>query len=269
MEASAAGIVASLWRYPVKSMMGEELDASLVTERGLVGDRAFALIDQATGKVVSAKEPRKWQALFEFRAAYSEPPGGDGLPPVRITLADGVAVMTSSPNLDRALSGVLGREVTLEGSAPAGPSLEEYWPAIEGLDHQDAVTEEAMLEGTFFDAATVHVLTTSTLDRLQELYPTGRFDVRRFRPNVLVETEAGGFVENDWVGRELALGEDVRLRIVKPCGRCVMTTLPQFDLPKDPGILRAAAQHNAAKVGVYASVVQGGRVTCGDPVLLA
>jgi uncharacterized protein YcbX len=269
MEASTAGIVASLWRYPVKSMMGEELNASVVTERGLLGDRAFALIDRETGKVVSAKEPRKWQAMFGFRAAYSEPPGGDGLPPARITLPDGAAVMTNSRNLNQALSGVLGREVAFEASAPSAPSLEEYWPAIEGLDHQDVITEEAMPEGTFFDAATVHVLTTSTIDRLRELYPAGRFEVRRFRPIVVVETEAAGFVENDWVGRELALGEDVRLRIVKPCSRCVMTTLPQFDLPKDPGILRAAAKHNAAHVGVYASVVRGGRVTCGDPVLLA
>ncbi|MBA2360188.1 MAG: MOSC domain-containing protein [Actinobacteria bacterium] len=269
MEASAAGIIASLWRYPVKSMMGEELNASVVTERGLLGDRAFALTDRETGKVVSAKEPRKWQAMFEFRAAYSEPPGGNGLQPVRITLPDGAAVITNSPNFDQALSGVLGREVAFEASAPSAPSLEEYWPAIEGLDHQDVITEEAMPEGTFFDAATVHVLTTSTINRLRELYPAGRFEVRRFRPNVVVETEAAGFVENDWVGRELTLGEDVRLRVVKPCPRCVMTTLPQFDLPKDPGILRAAAKHNAANVGVYASVLQGGRVTRGDQVLLA
>ena len=264
----AAGVVASLWRYPVKSMMGEELNASVVTELGLLGDRAFALVDRETGKVVSAKEPRKWQAMFRFRAVYAEPPGGNGLPPVRITLPDGADISTSSPDLDQALSRALGREVSFEGSAPSAPSLEGYWPEIEGLKHQDLITEEAMPEGTFFDAATVHVITTSTIDRLRELYPAGRFEVRRFRPNVVVETEGAGFVENDWVGRELALG-DVRLSIFKPCSRCVMTTLPQFDLPKDPGILRAAAEHNDAKVGVYASVVQGGRVACGDPVLLA
>jgi uncharacterized protein len=267
MEASVAGTVASLWRYPVKSMMGEELNASVVTEHGLLGDRAFALVDRETGKVVSAKEPRKWQAMFGFRAAYAEPPSGNGLPPVRITLPDGTDISTSSPNLGEMLSGALGREVAFEASASSTPSLEEYWPAIEGLNHQDVITEEAMLEGTFFDAATVHLLTTSTIDRLRELYPAGRFEVRRFRPNVVVETEGAGFVENDWVGRELAIG-DVRLSIFKPCSRCVMTTLPQFDLPKDPGILRAAAEHNEAKVGVYASVAQGGRVTRGDAVVL-
>lgn len=268
MEVSAVGIVASLWRYPVKSMMGEELNASIVTEHGVLGDRAFALTDRETGKVVSAKEPRKWDSMFEFRAAYSEPPGGNGLPPVRITLPEGAVLTSESPNVDQELSRVLGREVAFAASAPSAPTLEEYWPPIEGLDHQDTVTDESMPEGTFFDAATIHLLTTATIDRLRELYPPGRFEVRRFRPNLVVQTEGPGFVENDWVGRELALGDEVRLRIVKPCPRCVMTTLPQFDLPKDPGILRAAAKHNGANVGVYASVVRGGGVTRGDEVRL-
>ncbi len=125
-----------------------------------------------------------------------------------------------------------------------------------------------MPPGTFFDAAAVHVLTTATIDRLRELYPDGRFEPRRFRPNVIVTTDAPGFVENDWVGRGLLLGDDVRLEITGPCPRCVMTTLPQADLPKDPGILRAAAKHNGANVGVYASVVRGGTVRRGDPVRL-
>lgn len=268
MDEAPVGTVASLWRYPVKSMMGEELNSSLVTERGLAGDRAFALTDRESGKVVSAKEPRKWGAIFDFRAAYSEPLGDNGLPRVRITFPDGNVAASGSGELDETLSQALGRAVTFESRAPEAPSLEEYWPAIEGLDHQDVVTEEAMPERTFFDAATVHVLTTSTLDRLRELYPAGRFEVRRFRPNVVVRAEDVGFVENDWVGRELALGDEVRLRVLKPCPRCVMTTLPQFDLPKDAGILRAAAQHNGANVGVYASVVRGGTVRRGDAARL-
>lgn len=268
MDASTVGTVASLWRYPVKSMMGEELSASFVTDRGLLGDRAFALTDRETGKVVSAKEPRKWQGMFDLRAAYSEPLRGNGLPPAWITLPDGEVVASDSANVDQVLSDLLGRAVAFEANAPSAPTLEEYWPPIEGLDHQDTVTEEAMPEGTFFDAATVHLLTTSTIDRLRELYPPGRFEVRRFRPNVVVDAGDAGFVENDWVGRELALGDQVRLRIVKPCPRCVMTTLPQFDLPRDPGILRAAAKHNGANVGVYASVLRGGTVARGDHVRL-
>lgn len=141
---------------------------------------------------------------------------------------------------------------------------------MEGLAHRDAVTEFALPEGTFFDCAVVHVLTTATLERLRELYPAGRFEVRRFRPNIVVETDAGvnDFVENEWIGRTLAIGDTVRLSITRPCSRCVMTTLPQADLPRDHGILRAAAQHNQAHVGVYAAVVQGGTVRRGDEARL-
>ena len=126
-----------------------------------------------------------------------------------------------------------------------------------------------MPEGTFFDLGLVHVLTTATLDRLRELHPQGRYEVRRFRPNIVVaSTGSPGFVENDWVDRTLAIGEKVRLRVTGPCPRCVMTTLPQGDLPKDQGILRAAAQHNDANVGVYASVEQDGVIRRGDSVRL-
>lgn len=99
---------------------------------------------------------------------------------------------------------------------------------------------------TFFNCAVIHVLTTATIEQLRELYPQGRFEVRRFRPNIVVEVNSGakGFVENEWIGRTLAIGDAVRLSITGPCGRCVMTTLPQGDLPKDPGILRTAAQQD-------------------------
>jgi uncharacterized protein YcbX len=141
---------------------------------------------------------------------------------------------------------------------------------MEGLDYRDTVTDFDLPEGTFFDCAVVHVLATTTLDRLRALYPQGRFEVRRFRPNIVVQTNGDqeDFVENTWVGRTLALGDAVRLSITGPCPRCVMTTLAQGDLPKDPGILRTAAQHNQVNVGVYASVLQGGTVRRGDPVWL-
>jgi uncharacterized protein YcbX len=266
-----AGTAVSLWRYPVKSMLGEELNASEVTERGLLGDRAFALLDRAEGKVASAKNPRKWPGLFDFRAAYAEPPRGDRrLPPVRITLPDGRSALSGGADLAALLSAAIGRDVELRAEAPERPELEEYWPDVEGLAHREAVTVEAMPPGTFFDFAPVHVLTTATLRRLQELYPEGRFEARRFRPNLIVEAGGGasGFVENDWIGRTLAIGEEVRLRVTDPCGRCVMTTLAQADLPKDPGVLRVAAKYNRAAVGVYAQVERGGTIHRGDPVRL-
>jgi len=268
---SDAGSAVSLWRYPVKSMMGEELSAAEVGERGLVGDRAHALVDRETGKVASAKNPRKWPTLFDFRASYAEPPARSGsLPPVLIAFPDGRVLSTAAEDVDRPLSEELGREVTLAASAPETPVLEEYWPDIEGLALRETTTDEAMPAGTFFDLALVHILTTATIDRLRELYPQGRFEVRRFRPNIVVHPASGeaGFVENDWIGRTLAIGHDVRLSVTGPCPRCVMTTLAQGDLPKDPGILRTAAKNNEANVGVYASVIQGGAIRRGDVVRL-
>lgn len=267
----ADGAVVSLWRYPVKSMMGEELNASEVTDRGLLGDRALALIDIETGKVVSAKNPKKWPTMFDFRAAYVTPPEPrNPLPPVRVTFPDGTSVTSDNPRFAEVMSAALGRPVTLAAAAPSQPSLEEYWPDIEELDHQETVTDEAMPTGTFFDLATIHVLTTATINRLRELHPEGRFEVRRFRPNIVVrpEGDVAEFVENEWIGQELRIGDDVALEVTDHCPRCVMTTLPQGDLPKDSWILRTAAQHNDAHVGVYAEMLNAGNVRRGDAVAL-
>ncbi len=273
------GAVGSLWRYPVKSMMGEELNASEVTDRGLRGDRVYALVDRADGKVASAKNPRKWPHLFDFRANLIEPAAAGSQPPsIRVTLPDGTMITSVQDSCDQILSRALAREVTLESvargdeqatsSATRTANAEEYWPDMEGLDFRDTVTDFALPAGTFFDCAVVHLITTATLDRLGELYPRGRFEVRRFRPNIVVQPDSGerGFIEDSWVGHTLAIGDEVRLSITGPCGRCVMTTLSQGDLPRDPDILRTAAQHNHVQVGVYAAVVQGGMIRRGDSV---
>lgn len=144
---------------------------------------------------------------------------------------------------------------------------EGNWPDLEGQDHRGTVTEFSLPKHTFFDGATVHVLTTGTIDRLRELYPSGRFEARRFRPNIVVATSGEPeFAEDAWVDRTLVVGDQVRLRVIGPCPRCVMTTMPQGDLPSDPGILRTAAQHNRGAVGVYAAVTQSGTVRGGDLV---
>ena len=273
-EVEACSVV-GLWRYPVKSMMGEELNAAEVMERGLVGDRQFAVVDASTGKVAGAKNPRKWGNFFDFRAAYVEPPeSGSKLPAVRLTLPDGTVVTSEQPDVAQVLSKALGREVAFaeaqHDGESSGAQAEEYWPDLEGLDYRDTVTEWELPAGTFFDLAVVHLLTTATIERLRVLYPEGRFEVRRFRPNIVVATGPNqqGFVENDWIGHTVAIGDEVRLRITGPCPRCVMTTLPQGDLPKDAGILRTAAQNNHANVGVYADVVKGGTVRRADEVRL-
>ena len=237
------GSVASLWRYPVKSMLGEELTATEVTERGLLGDRAYALVDSADGKAATAKNPKKWPTLFGFRATFIERPRpGASVPPVRITLPDGTIATSQQADLNKLLSQALHRAVTLDAAASghAEPvNAEEYWPDMEGLDFRDTVTDFTLPGGTFFDCATVHLLTTATLSRLHRLYPRGRFEVPRFRPNIVVAAASGeeDFVENAWIGHTLAIGDAVRLRVTGPCGRCVMTTLAQRDLPPESGHL--------------------------------
>jgi len=257
-------------------MMGEELNSSEVTDRGLLGDRQFAVVDRATGKVGGAKNPRKWGNFFDFRAAYVEPPKtGAKISPVRITLPDGTTVTSGQGDLEQVLSRAFGRDVAFQeagaGDRSSGVTAEEYWPDMAGLDYRDTVTDFEMPAGTFFDIAVVHLLTTATIDHLRALYPEGRFEARRFRPNIVVSTgpQDRGFVENDWIGRTVAIADSVRLGITEPCPRCVMITLPQGDLPKDSGILRTAAQHNAVNVGVYASVLNAGSIRRGDAVTLA
>ena len=274
------GSVVSLWRYPVKSMMGEELNADDVTERGLLGDRAYALIDQSDGKLASAKNPRKWGKLFDFRATFVKAPHiGEQIPPVRITVPNGNIISSDQRDLNQILSSVLAREVTLKATAPEALSVEYVKDPL--APTETVANFPAGLgspPGTFFDYAAVHLLATATLDWLREFYPQGRFEVRRFRPNIVVEPASSekGFMENAWVGHTLAIGDQVRLRVTDPCPRCVMTTLPQGDLPKDPGILRAVAQHNRVHVpflregmpsaGVYAAVLRGGTIRRGDRV---
>jgi uncharacterized protein len=268
---ASAGTVVSIWRYPVKSMLGEELNSSYVTERGLIGDRSYAIVDQETGKVASAKNPRKWEKLFDFRAAFMDSPQVvENIPPIRVTAPDGTHIFSDQNDTDHTLSDILGRDVRLMKASMEKPSYEEYWPDIDGLAQRDKVTDEAMPPRTFFDIAVIHILTTSTINRLRELYPEGRFEVRRFRPNIVVESAYGekDFIENFWIGKNLTVGEDVVLKVTGPCTRCVMITLPQSDLPKDLGILRTVAKYNQVNTGVYALVLRGGTIHRGDTVRL-
>jgi uncharacterized protein YcbX len=270
MDPKPIGSVASLFRYPVKSMMGEELEATHVGAKGFLGDRVFALADTETGKIASAKNPSKWPNIFSFKAAFAEPLKADALPPVRITFPDGSTGSSEDKNIATRLSSSLGKPVRFLKSAAATGTLEEYWPDIEGLARRDVVTDEAMPAETFFDLGIIHLLTTATLESYCALYPEGRFHTRRFRPNLVIQTSPDfkGFPENEWDEQILNIGSEVKIKITGPCGRCVMTTLPQDDLPKDNGILKTAVRHNQARVGAYASVVQGGLIHAGDSVSL-
>lgn len=260
------GTVAAIWRYPVKSMAGEELDAVEMGSAGLLGDRGRALHDVATGTVVCAKNPRKWGTLLDCRATYSAPPdAARAVPPVVVTLPDGTSISSDSPEAPQQLSRYFGREVTLHGGPAEGQQIEMMLPD----DPHEQVLEVPIPPEGFFDLAAVHLLTTASIQALAAAAPASRFDIRRFRPNLVIETPAGlGFVENDWIGRTLRIGDEVELAIFRPCGRCIMTTVPQGDLPKDVGVLRAIAERNDANFGVYATVVTPGRVERGARVEL-
>jgi hypothetical protein len=288
------GTIRALWRFPVKSMLGEELDAADLGTGGIVGDRAYAIRDRETGKVASAKHPKLWPNLLACRAAFAEPPrAGDEPPPARIELSDGNSVMSDAPDVDDVLSRFFGREVELAHAAQNGYTIDQYHPDEENYDpegHRDEVVEaqlgaaffnerglpSAVPEGSFFDLFPLSVLTTSTLDQLGELEPESRFDVRRFRMNVIVDTGERGFVENGWVGRTLAIGDDVQLGVALPDPRCVMPSLAQEDLPKDSRVLKALARHNRIDVagslypcaGVYAVAESGGTIRRGDRISL-
>lgn len=284
MSAAVAqvGSIAALWRYPVKSMQGEALEVAEIGERGLVGDRAYAIREVETGFIASAKHPRKWGALLACRARYAaEPRHGEPLPELLITLPDGVVASSADPQIDAILSRALGRAVALVRDAPPEALREANRAPVEDAGAGELIRQESFARaapGTFFDYAPIHVLTTATLRRLQELHPAGRMELARFRPNILVEPdgERAGFVENAWLGRVLLLGADAQLHMIDPSPRCVVTTLAQGDLPHDPMVLRVISQSNAAVsvtaapgavfsavVGVYGAAWRGGVVTRG------
>jgi uncharacterized protein YcbX len=279
MTSPPAGALEKVFRYPVKSMAGEPLTAARVlAEHGLQGDRAFAVLDVETDRVASAKHPRSWRPLLDHAARFIGPLAGDERHgPISITTPDGLTLRSDRDDIDARLSTALGRPVRLATTPPPHATRDDLDPETDASRGQPLAVGAA--PGTFFDFAPIHLVTTATLARLQALQPASRFDVARFRPNLVIDTGAAdGFVENDWIGHTLAIGEQVRLCITFPCPRCVMTTLAQGELPADPAVLRAATAHNPQwfallgkrmpAVGAYATIVQGGTIRPGDPVRL-
>ena len=288
--------VSELWRYPVKSMLGERVDAADVSDAGFAGDRAYAVTDPATGKVGSAKHPRLWGVLLECEARYlEEPTAAAPLPPVGITLPSGDETGSEDPDVDELLSGVFGRPVQLTTVAPEGNSYLSVWPKLEGVMPDDFREQTAVAgdepegtladmglamasrPGSFFDVAALHVLTTATLRRLGELEPGSSFAVERYRPNIVVDGTADPFGENGWSGVGLQFGATLAASVLLPTMRCIMTTLAQGELPRDNDVLRAVTRHNRIEipglgtwscVGAYAAVTAPGRVQLGDKVVV-
>jgi uncharacterized protein YcbX len=280
-------------RFPVKSMRGETPREVALDARGIAGDRAHALLDESTGKIASAKDPRHWAGLLALRAAYAGEPAAGA--PIVIERGDGARVRSDAPGFAGWLAREAGREVGLVASnaAPAKAAYDDVWPDIPDLAPAPfiAATKTGqtgdglavstlpvalMAPGTFQDLAPITLMTTASLRAAAKAYPAGRWDTRRFRSNFLIESEGDGFVENAWGGRRLAIG-GVVLEVFAPIMRCVMTTLAQQELPADLEILRTLARHNLLDVrgsgkfaclGAYATVVQGGSVAAGATVRL-
>lgn len=229
------GTVGELWRYPVKSLLGERCEHVALDQRGVIGDRLYAVRDEA-GKFGSGKTTRRFRrinGLFRFRAVY------DGDVPL-LTFPDGITRRGDDPAIHAALSAHLGLPVTLSREA--------------AISH--------------FDAGPLHLLTTASLRTLEGSLAGMVLDGRRFRPNILVETGASGFPEDTWQGHDIAVGSDVRLRVVGRAQRCVMVSMSQDGLPADPRILRQVVHMNAACLGVYAEVLTPGAIRVGDYIRL-
>jgi hypothetical protein len=288
--------VGELHRFPVKSMRGERLDRCHIGPSGVVGDRAYALVDEADGRVASAKNPRKWATLLECAARFvDEPVPGEAAPPALIELPDGSSTRTDDPDCHALLSKLLGRSVRVVAAADAGTgnTFEETWPDIEGLAPDDFIASTTVERedtgepvsaipvglmapaGTFFDLSVIHLLTRPTLRHLSGQDAEATFDARRYRPNVLVEAAGDELLENGWVGQRVALGPEVAITVSLPTMRCVMTTLAQEDLPRDRRTLQVIARTNRVEIpglgtwacaGVYADFAAAGTVSVGDTV---
>jgi hypothetical protein len=277
------GTVAALRRYPVKSMLGEGMDAGDVTFTGLAGDRQLAVVSRVTGKIASAKFPRLWRDLLTLSAAAADDPAADGA--VRITLPEGKIIWSSDADVDAVLSHLLDQPVTLTATPVPGAALDRAVPEAVLRDGIKAEVPATLIElgaaappGTFVDFAPLHLITTATLDRIAELNPYRRARLERYRPNVVIRTDADGFTENDWLGRDLRVGDDLVLRVIARTPRCAIPTLAHGGLPRDTEALRVVARHNRVRplpgldpepcAGVYAEVLHPGRIRAGDPVRL-
>ena len=278
-----SGTVSQLWRYPVKSMGGERLEAAALTWRGIPGDRGWAVYDESRQGITNAK---RLPLLRACRARYaSEPVAGASSPPVEITLPDGARVMSDSPDAARRLGDLLGRAVALRALGPTGsesaPRLtsEGETPdtlrALMGLlpDEPEADMSEfpperlrLLRQGNFFDALPIHLLTRATLRTLARLAPESVWDERRFRPNLFVESDdADGYPELAWIRRRVRVGTAV-IDVVTGCPRCVMVTQPVDDVPQDHRVMRTLVRETRHTAGIYAGIAGEGQVRVGDEV---
>jgi len=282
------GKVDTIYRYPVKSMAGEALTSARLTERGIPGDRAWAVRDEERGGIRGAK---RFPALMRCSARYEQEPTETGSTTARVTFPDGTSMAIDDSLAPEALSLLLGSKVSVWPLMPA-EMLNHYRRGAPVLSNRDAElrrvfgrTEDEPLPdlasfpaelmkyesppGTYFDAFPLLVMSSQGLNHLQQLATKHQFDVRRFRPNILIDTgnSQGSFPEREWVGKTLVFGS-TSIEITIGCPRCAMTTHGFDNLPKDPGIMRALVRIANGELGAYAKVLVPGSIVAGDIVKL-
>ena len=282
-----AGLIAEIRRYPVKSMAGENLTQARLADQGIPGDRGWALRDEQAGEIRGAK---KLPALMRCTATYTEEPAeGAPIPMALMTLPDGSTLNTGDPDAAAKLSKLVEREVTLWPRLPSDdkdhyrrgtPDNEDFEAELRQIFGRTpdeplpdlSVFPTELMEfgsplGTYFDAFPLHILTTASLKAISEYNPTARFEVSRFRPNLVIETDPAltGLVEAEWGGRRLKIGDAI-VEVTTPTVRCVMTTQETTELPKDPSVLRTIVHDADQNLGAYARTLTAGSVRIGDEV---
>jgi uncharacterized protein len=247
------GRVDEIWRYPVKSMLGEQTPRAAIDLDGMEGDRTYALRDATDSGLVSAKRVAE---LFGFHARLAR----SGM--LGIEFPDGVLMAGNAPGLDARLTKVLGREVTLVRLGESGTERIKTGTTAASTEGEGYFETSA----GFHDSSDVHLLTSAQLERARSLYPQGDWDRRRFRPNLLIRSDEPALALDPDPGAILEIGTSVRLEVKKGCTRCVMTTHAQEDLPQDRQILATLARETANVLGTLCSVTVVGDVAVGDEV---
>jgi len=245
--------LAEIWRYPVKSMLGEQLDQANVGPGGIQGDRRWAVVDADSGVSLSAK---RYADLLRCRAWTSDSE-------VMIKLPDSREYLAGSAEVARGLSDLLGRQVTTQ-PADATETIQHEFPTAVTEGEGEPFLYEPETEA-FFDCAPLQLLTSATLVELQRLLPASKVHRARFRPNFLINTSEIGFIENDWVNREVNLGS-LRCQVYDDTRRCIMVALGQGDLPRDTELIRKILKCNEGRAGVALKTVDSGIVRCGARV---
>ena len=283
--------IKEIWRYPVKSMGGERLTETDLTKGGIPYDRGWAVRDESDKTIRGAKH---LGALMSCSARYLMDTPATPVPKAEITLPDGRRIVSDDAKINAILSDICGRAVSLWPLQPrereehyravAPADIEAYLRGIFALEPNEPlpnlgafppdVLQEISLyaspRGTYFDAFPVNVLTEASLRYMKALLPNSVIDVRRFRPNFLVESgNAATPIEFDWVGQEVSLGA-ARIAAVMRCPRCIMTTRaqegPGQNLPRDSAIMRTLVRETEQNLSIYCTVTTEGRVKTGDPV---